>query len=811
MPYLSDELKYVNIFKKTLHKACHNSSYHKELAELKNIPVDILDRLVIDFFNGDISTHINSNNCNPAYAGRIFYLMLNLGYGDYALSKLPKNPLVFGCSYPNKATANNILNICKKYNLRSSVAKLYKICQRISKSMSLGEQIYICFSNFEKLDGPHEFKSYPELTDVFPHLSIQANKRGSCLQLEKEILGKNIITYVPINISTSTIKKNYELVIENGDAGFQKIIDINTKIDLSYNDYIEKYDSCFDSLQKKINSLKEKFPELSIFISKTVYDCITEYQNASEFCDITIDKFAEEMQNKINKIETNIEKRINVHAEKIILDKKHNQLKEGIGLSDYPSLFPLARSIKRKIIAHVGPTNSGKTYDAMVALMNANTGTYLAPLRLMALENFEVMQESNIICDMVTGEEKILFDDSTHTSSTIEMADLNKEVDVAIVDEVQLLTDPSRGWAWTQAIVGIPAKTIYVTGSAESLTLLRKIVSICGDELEIKEYQRKTPLNTLGTNISIKNTVKGDAIIAFSRKHVFMLRDKFIAAGKRVSTIYGALGPEIRKIESKRFREGETDILIATDAIGMGLNLPITRVLFSSLKKFDGHNKRYLTNAEIKQIGGRAGRYGLQDKGLVGILQTDFNEYCDTGRIKKALERELVSDKNEKLYFFPPFNAIKLLHDTTDKKDLFKIIEFICNKIIETDEHLRSPILEDVQFICDCTEKTNLSLYDKFRYLGVPIKHDKYFDFATVLTSWAVAHGNNTQIDITDIQLMTEKNALWEMENALALCTMYTWLAIKFPDCYAEYDVVMEYKNVINNKIISYLKKHNCK
>lgn len=737
--------------------------------------------------------------------------MLELGYADYALTRLPKKQLVFGCSYPDKAVANDILDICKKYNLRPSTAKLYKICQCISKKTLLGDKIYLCFSNFEKLDGLHEFKLHPELTDIFPHLSIQPNKRGPCLQLEKEILGKNIITYVPIKISSSTIKKNYELVIENGDAGFQEIIDINAKIDLLYNDYIEKYYACFDSLQEKINFLKEKFPELSIFITKTVYECITAYQNSDVFCDATIDKFAEEMQNKINKIETNIEKRINNHVNKLKLNEKHNQLKEGIGLSDYPSLFPLARSIKRKIIAHIGPTNSGKTYDAMIALMNANTGTYLAPLRLMALENYEVMQDINVICDMITGEEKILFDNSTHTSSTIEMADLNREVDVAIIDEVQLLTDSSRGWAWTQAIVGIPAKIIYVTGSAESLTLLRKIVAICGDELEIKEYQRKTPLNTLKNNISIKNTVAGDAIIAFSRKNVFRLRDKFIAAGKSVSTIYGALGPEIRKIESKRFREGETDILIATDAIGMGLNLPIARVLFSSLKKFDGYEMRYLTNSEIKQIGGRAGRYGLQDEGFVGILHTDFNEYCDIGRIKKALERDLAADKNEKLYFLPPFNAIKLLHDTTDKKDLFKIIQFICNKIIETDEHLRSPNLEDVQMICDCTKKTNLSLYDRFRYLGVPIKHDKYFDFAKILTSWAVSHGNNTQIDIIDIQYMADKNAMWEMENALALCTMYTWLAMKFPDCYSEYDLVMEYKNVINDKIISYLKKHNCK
>ncbi len=113
----------------------------------------------------------------------------------------------------------------------------------------------------------------------------------------------------------------------------------------------------------------------------------------------------------------------------------------------------------------------------------------------------------------------------------------------------------------------------------------------------------------------------GDAVVAFSRRDVLMLRDQIAAAGHPVSVIYGALPPEVRRREAERFAEGASHILVATDAIGMGLNLPIRRVLFSTMSKFDGVTDRPLGESEVHQIAGRAGRYGIHEEGFVGVLK----------------------------------------------------------------------------------------------------------------------------------------------------------------------------------------------
>ena len=120
---------------------------------------------------------------------------------------------------------------------------------------------------------------------------------------------------------------------------------------------------------------------------------------------------------------------------------------------DLKTLYPLARSLNRKLEFYVGPTNSGKTYNAMQKLKEANSGLYLAPLRLLALEGYEDLKASNIRASLITGEEQILHEEAAHVCSTIEMIDFDLDVDVAVIDEVQMLDDSDRGWAWVNAII----------------------------------------------------------------------------------------------------------------------------------------------------------------------------------------------------------------------------------------------------------------------------------------------------------------------------------------------------------------------
>jgi len=193
---------------------------------------------------------------------------------------------------------------------------------------------------------------------------------------------------------------------------------------------------------------------------------------------------------------------------------------------DIKLLYPLARELNRKLYFYVGPTNSGKTYTAMQEMINADTGTYLAPLRLLALENYESLISSNIPASLITGEEEIFNEDAGHICSTIEMINFNLEVDISVIDEVQMLADSDRGWAWVNAILGTPASKVIMTGSVNALDIVKKIASYLGEELNIVKFKRKNPLKVLDKHITLSKIKKATALIAFSRKEVLSLKSK---------------------------------------------------------------------------------------------------------------------------------------------------------------------------------------------------------------------------------------------------------------------------------------------
>lgn len=299
---------------------------------------------------------------------------------------------------------------------------------------------------------------------------------------------------------------------------------------------------------------------------------------------------------------------------------------------DYTQQFVLARQMGREHHFYLGPTNSGKTHAALAALIQAASGVYLAPLRLLAMEVRDRLVESGVPCNLITGEERVMMPDAQHTASTIEMLNPQNPVEVAIIDEIQMLQDPDRGSAWTAALVGVPAKTVYICGSEAVTQPCLNVLSALNEAYSITRLERKTPLvlqedslcgNIYATKKLQKHLQKGDAFIAFNRKDILTYAAQFRQWGFNVATIYGALSPEVRRKESARFLNGEADILVATDAIGMGLNLPIRRVIFCQTHKFDGVAPRLLNATEVRQIAGRAGRFGLYETGYVNVLEAD--------------------------------------------------------------------------------------------------------------------------------------------------------------------------------------------
>lgn len=290
--------------------------------------------------------------------------------------------------------------------------------------------------------------------------------------------------------------------------------------------------------------------------------------------------------------------------------------------------FPETMAMNRRFILHIGPTNSGKTFHALERLKLAHCGVYLGPLRLLALEVYEKMHDYGVPCTMLTGQECLSDDGSRITASTIEMADFSAEYDIAVIDEAQLTADPDRGHCWTKAILGLKAREIHICMSPAAEQVVTHLIHLCGDQIAICRYERKTSLLCEDTPFSFPESVRpGDALVVFSKKSVLDVAGRLEEEGIRASVIYGSLPPEIRRRQMQLFTSGKTNVVVATDAIGMGLNLPVRRIVFIQKDKFDGTSRRGLTTPEVKQIAGRAGRFGLFDTGYVNAVGEEALSY----------------------------------------------------------------------------------------------------------------------------------------------------------------------------------------
>lgn len=299
-----------------------------------------------------------------------------------------------------------------------------------------------------------------------------------------------------------------------------------------------------------------------------------------------------------------------------------------LALKEFEETFPdnpkdeyrHARNMIRKFYIHLGDTNTGKTYTAIERLKKAKKGVYLSPLRILALENYEKLNNEGVKCDLLTGEEEIINPGSTHVSCTIERVNLKEHYDIAVIDEIQMISDSFRGMAWSKAVLGLQCDEIHICGALNSKDLLIEMLKDCREEYEIKEYKRSIPLVVEDKNFSYNDVKEGDALVVFSKKRVLEIAQDYSQRGIKCSIIYGDLPPEVRKMQYEQFVNKETKVLVTTDAIGMGVNLPIQRIVFMSIRKFDGEEVRELTSQEIKQVAGRAGRIGIYDVGYVASV-----------------------------------------------------------------------------------------------------------------------------------------------------------------------------------------------
>nr|WP_235907572.1 helicase-related protein [Siccirubricoccus phaeus] len=454
-------------------------------------------------------------------------------------------------------------------------------------------------------------------------------------------------------------------------------------------------------------------------------------------------------------------------------------------LDRYAGHFATARALNRRITLVTGPTNSGKSHTALDALAAGKSGMALAPLRLLAHEFKEALGNRGVLASLSTGEERIPIPGARHLAATVEMCPFHLPVDVAVVDEAQMLADRDRGAAWTAAIMGAPARHLYVLGAPEAGAMVKRIAGLCGDPVEEVSLQRKSPLIAARAPVPFTDLRAGDALVAFSRRDVLDLRAELVRRGRRVAVVYGALSPEVRRAEAARFREGDAEIIVATDAIGMGLNLPIRRVVFSTLRKFDGEGRRELNTQEVKQIGGRAGRFGRFEEGVVAVLAGGGSPEL----VRALLEAPPASPEDPRPLVQPDADIIANVAQEIGSDSLFGVLARIKRAVLRADDpNYRLADLAQAMAVASAIDGVaGLSLLQRWTYALCPV--DERDNGVARLARWAIEHGAGRPVAPPSAGRLPppERAGREELERAEKThkrLVAWRWLSLRFPEAY---------------------------
>ena len=327
--------------------------------------------------------------------------------------------------------------------------------------------------------------------------------------------------------------------------------------------------------------------------------------------------------------------------------------------------------VSKNLRAILGPTNTGKTYFAIERMLAHSSGIMCFPLRLLARENYDkiikVVEKNKVA--LITGEEKIVPKNAVYFCCTIEAMPINKKVEFVGIDEVQIAGDFERGYIFTDRILNSRGTKETVFLGAETISSKLKLLV---PEIKIEGRPRMSTLSYIGKK-KVTRIKKRSAIVAFSVADVYTIADVIRKQLGGSSIVMGALSPRTRNSQVEMYENGDVDYLVATDAIGMGLNLKIDHVSFASIRKFDGISLRNLTDPEIAQVAGRAGRF-LSD-GTFGVTEnsSDMSEHTiDAVENSKFDQITNVFWRNSNLDFSSVTNLIKSLETSPPETFLIR-------------------------------------------------------------------------------------------------------------------------------------------
>ena len=408
----------------------------------------------------------------------------------------------------------------------------------------------------------------------------------------------------------------------------------------------------------------------------------------------------------------------------------------------------------KKIIALLGPTNTGKTHDAIERMLEFDSGIFGLPLRLLAREVYEKVVKKiglNKVA-LITGEEKIIPNSANFFICTVESMPKDKVVDFVAIDEIQMCTDKERGHIFTDRLLHARGEVLTMFLGSQ---IMKNIINDLVDGVEFEKKERFSKLSYGGYK-KISRLDRKVAIIAFSVEEVYAIAELVRRQKGGAAVIMGSLSPKTRNSQVDLYQSGDVDYLVATDAIGMGLNMDIEEIYFSNLKKFDGKKTRRLNLVELSQIAGRAGRF--KNNGIFGT--TGDCENLNSDEIEKIENHTLPHTKilywrNPNLNFESVEKFISSLEVKSTNKNLIRtsesideiVLRFLLKKNIENNIYSKNlKLLWECCQIPDFERKAygrHLNIVNSvFKFLSIRKKRIPNEYIKTQLNGLEKEHGN---------------------------------------------------------------------
>ncbi len=337
---------------------------------------------------------------------------------------------------------------------------------------------------------------------------------------------------------------------------------------------------------------------------------------------------------------------------------------------------------KDKITAVLGPTNTGKTFMAIETMLGFDSGMIGFPLRLLAREVYDKIVNrvgvSNVA--LITGEEKIIPANSKYFLCTVESMPIDKQLDFVGIDEIQMCSDRERGHIFTDRLLNLRGEKLTMLMGSNTM---KSLLSNLKEDIEFIGKDRLSQLTYSGYK-KISRIERKSAIIAFSAEEVYAIAELLRRQKGGAAIVMGSLSPKTRNSQVELYQKGDVDYLVATDAIGMGINMDLDNIYFSNLKKFDGKKLRRLNLSEIGQISGRAGRNKNDGSfGITGECKEITSEEVELLENHKFEDVRNIFWRNSNLDFRSINNLIKTLEEKPDKDWLRRISECEDEKVLK--------------------------------------------------------------------------------------------------------------------------------